>query len=174
MKFFAGAGFVMLAATAAWGQADRLAIQSEPAKGGTPGWHLGPSFPDPTGFTLVDADGMSALAGLKISADAGITGLNTANLSAIAESTGGASATSATAQATATTLQGAQLGQIDVGGIGNIGAELFQSLEPDGCLEHKHARVPKVTTLCQVALGCFTVGLFYKSLYLGCSTLGIA
>ena len=24
---------------------------------GTPGWHLGPSFPDPTGFTLVDADG---------------------------------------------------------------------------------------------------------------------
>jgi len=43
--------------TAAFGQASRLAIQSEPAKNGTPGWHLGPSFPDPTGFTLVDADG---------------------------------------------------------------------------------------------------------------------
>src|SRR3569623_1230510 len=41
----------------ALGQADRLAIQSEPARNGTPGWHLGPSFPDPTGFTLVDADG---------------------------------------------------------------------------------------------------------------------
>ena len=41
----------------ALGQADRLAIQSEPAKAGTPGWHLGPSFPDPTGFTLVDPDG---------------------------------------------------------------------------------------------------------------------
>jgi hypothetical protein len=38
-------------------QPDRLGIQSEPAHDGTPGWHLGPSFPDPTGFTLVDADG---------------------------------------------------------------------------------------------------------------------
>src|SRR3954471_15884967 len=46
-----------LLSTVAFGQADRLAIQSEPAKNGTPGWHLGPSFPDPTGFTLVDADG---------------------------------------------------------------------------------------------------------------------
>ncbi len=70
---------------------------------------------------LQDADGMSALDGLKISSDAGITGLNTANLSAIAESTGATgAATAATAQATATTLQGAQLGQIDVGGVGNI------------------------------------------------------
>ena len=70
---------------------------------------------------LVDADGMEAMAGLKISSDAGITGLNTANLSAIAESTGATgAATTATAQATATTLQGAQLGQIDVGGVGNI------------------------------------------------------
>jgi hypothetical protein len=41
----------------AFGQADRLAIQSEPAHDGTPAWKLGPSFPDPTGFTLVDADG---------------------------------------------------------------------------------------------------------------------
>ena len=57
MKVFAGAGFLMLAATAAWAQADRLAIQSEPARNGTPVWHLGPSFPDPTGFTLVDPDG---------------------------------------------------------------------------------------------------------------------
>jgi hypothetical protein len=71
---------------------------------------------------LVDADGMSALDGLKISSDAGITGLNTANLSAIAESVGDSTGTaeSATANATATTLQGAQLGQIDVGGVGNI------------------------------------------------------
>ena len=42
---------------AAFSQASRLAIQSEPAKNGAPGWHLGPSFPDPTGFTLVDTDG---------------------------------------------------------------------------------------------------------------------
>ena len=46
-----------LMTTVAFSQASRLAIQSEPAKNGTPGWHLGPSFPDPTGFTLVDADG---------------------------------------------------------------------------------------------------------------------
>jgi hypothetical protein len=43
--------------TAALAQADRLAIQSEPAKNGNIGWKLGPSFPDPTGFTLVDPDG---------------------------------------------------------------------------------------------------------------------
>jgi sugar lactone lactonase YvrE len=43
--------------TAAFSQADRLAIQSQPAHDGTPAWHLGPSFPDPTGFTVVDADG---------------------------------------------------------------------------------------------------------------------
>jgi len=42
---------------AAFSQASRLAIQSEPAHDGTPAWHLGPSFPDPTGFTLVDPDG---------------------------------------------------------------------------------------------------------------------
>ena len=71
---------------------------------------------------LVDADGMEAMAGLKISSDAGITGLNTANLSAIAESVGDSTSPAefATAQATATTLQGAQLGQVTVGGIGNI------------------------------------------------------
>src|SRR5215475_7577616 len=46
-----------LMTTAAFSQASRLAIQSEAAKSGTPAWHLGPSFPDPTGFTLVDADG---------------------------------------------------------------------------------------------------------------------
>ncbi|HEX4636961.1 MAG TPA: hypothetical protein VH189_12310 [Rhizomicrobium sp.] len=46
-----------LMATAAFSQPSRLAIQSEPAKNGQDGWHLGPSFPDPTGFTLVDADG---------------------------------------------------------------------------------------------------------------------
>ncbi len=57
MKFFAGAGLLMLVATAAYGQADRLAIQSEPAKGGTPAWKLAPSFPDSTGFTMVEADG---------------------------------------------------------------------------------------------------------------------
>ena len=79
--------------------------------------------------TLVDADGMSAMAGLKISSDAGITGLNTANLSAIAESTGGASATSATANASAQVLQGAELGAATIGGIGNItGQTSFTSL----------------------------------------------
>jgi len=46
-----------LMTTAAFSQASRLAIQGEPAHGGTPAWHLGASFPDPTGFTLVDADG---------------------------------------------------------------------------------------------------------------------
>src|ERR1700692_4571808 len=46
-----------LTATAAFRPARRLAIQSQPAKNGEDGWHLGPSFPDPTGFTLVDTDG---------------------------------------------------------------------------------------------------------------------
>ncbi len=46
-----------LMTTAALAQADRLAIQSEPAHDGIPAWHLAPSFPDPTGFTLVDPDG---------------------------------------------------------------------------------------------------------------------
>ena len=37
-----------LMTTAAFAQADRLAIQSQPAQGGTPAWHLGPSpFPIP-------------------------------------------------------------------------------------------------------------------------------
>src|SRR5581483_12424280 len=57
----AGLGLGLLTTVAlvsgAFAQADRLAIQSEPARNGSPGWHLGPSFPDPTGFTLVDADG---------------------------------------------------------------------------------------------------------------------
>ena len=84
--------------------------------------------------TLVDADGMEAISGLKISSDAGITGLNTANLSAIAESVGDSSGTaeSATAQATATTLQGAQLGKIDVGGIGNIVGQTSLTSLADG------------------------------------------
>jgi hypothetical protein len=46
-----------LMTTAAFSQASRLGIQSEPARDGTPGWHLGASFPDPTGFTLVEPDG---------------------------------------------------------------------------------------------------------------------
>jgi hypothetical protein len=46
-----------LMTSTAFSQASRLAIRSEPAKGGAAGWHLGPSFPDPTGFTLVDTDG---------------------------------------------------------------------------------------------------------------------
>src|SRR5258705_1586411 len=46
-----------LMTTAAFSQPGRLAIQSEPARNGSPGWHLGPSFPDPTGFTMVEADG---------------------------------------------------------------------------------------------------------------------
>jgi len=58
MKTMSLAGLALgLLTTAALAQADRLAIQSEPAHDGTPAWHLGPSFPDPTGFTLVDADG---------------------------------------------------------------------------------------------------------------------
>jgi sugar lactone lactonase YvrE len=46
-----------LTATVALAQASRLAIQSEPAKDGNIAWHLGPSFPDPGGFTLVEPDG---------------------------------------------------------------------------------------------------------------------
>ena len=58
MKTMTLAGLALgLLTTAALAQADRLGIQSEPAHDGTPAWHLGPSFPDPTGFTLVDADG---------------------------------------------------------------------------------------------------------------------
>src|ERR1700748_3108182 len=58
MKTMTLAGLVLgLLTTAALAQADRLGIQSEPAHDGTPAWHLGPSFPDPTGFTMVDPDG---------------------------------------------------------------------------------------------------------------------
>jgi sugar lactone lactonase YvrE len=64
MKGFAGAsalalGLVAAAAfgPAAFGQASRLAIQSQPAMDGNIAWKLGPSYPDPTGFTLVDPDG---------------------------------------------------------------------------------------------------------------------
>src|SRR6267154_4751150 len=46
-----------LMTSAAFAQADRLAIQSQPAHDGTPAWKLAPSFPDPTGFTMVEADG---------------------------------------------------------------------------------------------------------------------
>jgi DNA-binding beta-propeller fold protein YncE len=57
-RYFALATLALgLMTTAAFSQADRLAIQSQPAHDGTPAWHLGPSFPDPTGFTVVDADG---------------------------------------------------------------------------------------------------------------------
>lgn len=57
-RYFAVATLALGALTAAaLGQPDRLGIQSEPAHDGSPGWHLGPSFPDPTGFTLVDPDG---------------------------------------------------------------------------------------------------------------------
>ncbi|HKY18948.1 MAG TPA: hypothetical protein VJL82_08435 [Rhizomicrobium sp.] len=43
--------------SAAFGQASRLAIQSEAARAGTPAWQLRASFPDPSGFTMVEADG---------------------------------------------------------------------------------------------------------------------
>jgi len=45
-----------LMASAAFGQADRLAIQSEPARNGNIAWTLGDSFPDPGGSTLVEQD----------------------------------------------------------------------------------------------------------------------
>jgi sugar lactone lactonase YvrE len=64
MKGFVGVSALALGlmaaaafAPAAFGQASRLAIQSEPAKDGNIAWKLGPSYPDPTGFTLVDPDG---------------------------------------------------------------------------------------------------------------------
>jgi hypothetical protein len=64
MKYLTGIGALALGlmaagalGTVAFGQASRLAVQSEPARDGNIAWHLGPSFPDPTGFTLVDADG---------------------------------------------------------------------------------------------------------------------
>jgi hypothetical protein len=44
-------------APSAMGQADRLAIQSEPARDGNIAWHLGASFPDSGGFTQVEPDG---------------------------------------------------------------------------------------------------------------------
>ena len=43
--------------TAVWAQADRLAIQSEPARDGNLAWKLAPSFPDSGGGTIVEADG---------------------------------------------------------------------------------------------------------------------
>jgi hypothetical protein len=46
-----------LLTTAALAQIDRLAIHSAPAENGNIAWKLAPSFPDPTGFTLVDPDG---------------------------------------------------------------------------------------------------------------------
>ena len=58
MKTMTLAGLALgLLTTAALAQADRLGIQSEPARDGTTAWHLGPCFPDPAGFTLVDPDG---------------------------------------------------------------------------------------------------------------------
>src|SRR5450432_42974 len=46
-----------LITTSAFSQANRVAIQSQPAHDGVPAWHLGPSFPDPGGNTMVEADG---------------------------------------------------------------------------------------------------------------------
>ncbi len=46
-----------LMTTAALAQADRLAIQSEPTRNGTPAWKLTQSFPDSGGNTIVEADG---------------------------------------------------------------------------------------------------------------------
>lgn len=44
-RYFAVATLALGAmTTAAFSQADRLAIQSQPAHDGTPAWHLGPSF----------------------------------------------------------------------------------------------------------------------------------
>ena len=43
--------------TAALAQADRLAIQSQPARDGNIAWTLAPSFPDSGGFTNVEPDG---------------------------------------------------------------------------------------------------------------------
>ena len=58
MKKLLLAGLALgLMSTSVLAQADRLAIQSEPARDGTPAWKLTPSFPDPTGGTLVEADG---------------------------------------------------------------------------------------------------------------------
>ena len=48
---------LVLMTTAALAQADRLAIQSEPAGNGSPAWKLAPSFPDSGGGTIVEADG---------------------------------------------------------------------------------------------------------------------
>ena len=58
MKKLLLAGLALgLMTTTAMSQADRLAIQSEPARDGTPAWKLTPSYPDPTGNTIVEADG---------------------------------------------------------------------------------------------------------------------
>mgnify|MGYP001025088928 CR=1 FL=1 len=58
MHLLAGTALALgLMTSAAFAQASRLAIQGEPARDGTPAWSLKPSFPDPTGFTMVEADG---------------------------------------------------------------------------------------------------------------------
>ena len=50
------AGLVLLA-TPVLAQSYSVPPSSGPAANGSPAWHLAPSFPDPTGHTMVDASG---------------------------------------------------------------------------------------------------------------------
>src|ERR1700761_2237531 len=51
------AGLMLLAAPVL-AQTNGQAVTSGPAANGSPGWHLAPSYPDPTGHTAVDANGV--------------------------------------------------------------------------------------------------------------------
>jgi sugar lactone lactonase YvrE len=56
-KIYLAALVLGVMTTTALAQADRLAIQSEPARDGNIAWKLAPSFPDSGGFTMVEPDG---------------------------------------------------------------------------------------------------------------------
>lgn len=56
-KIYFAAPVLAVMTIAALAQPDRLALHSEPAKDGNIAWHLGPSFPDSGGFTMVEPDG---------------------------------------------------------------------------------------------------------------------
>ena len=69
---------------------------------------------------LISADGLEAADLLKTASDGTIKGLSSINLSATSESTGGATATTAHAGFEGGTIQGANLEEVSIGGVGNL------------------------------------------------------
>jgi hypothetical protein len=69
---------------------------------------------------LISADGLEAADLLKTASDGTIKGLSSINLSATAESTGGATETTTHAGFNGGTIQGASLQEVSIGGIGNL------------------------------------------------------